>query len=361
MSELTVSTSSGSYEVLIGLNNLSSRLTQHSAVVIDPAVGGSIDEPIRRITFPAHESRKTLGGVEQILVEMNGLGLTRGSTIAAVGGGVIQDVATLAASLYMRGIPWTYAPTTMMAMLDSCIGGKSSINVAGIKNLVGNIYPPSSVIVDVSLAQTLPIEARIAGYAEAVKICFARGPETLDKFMKLVIPADDYGSPVAEAETLALTTHVLDAKKWFIENDEFDRRERLLLNFGHTFGHALEAALNFSIPHGIAIAIGMAAALKFSPNGDQQSVDLEEYIASLAKQLPAEFQERLLKPDWERFTKALVSDKKGSPTHLRFVLASAGNSLEIIEFERNRGTVEKAREVATIALEEFASRCGASP
>jgi 3-dehydroquinate synthase len=257
----------------------------------------------------------------------------------------------------MRGIPWVYAPTTMMAMLDSCIGGKSSINVTGIKNLVGNIYPPSRAIVDVTLAQSLPVEARVAGYSEAVKICFAGGPAALDRFMELVIPAEMYGNELSSRATVELTHHVLNVKKWFIEIDELDRRERLLLNFGHTFGHALESALDFSIPHGVAIAIGMNAALKFSDHHSGQAYLLQSYITTLGAQLPATFRTRLQDPDWERFSSALASDKKGTSTHLRFVLESRTGALEIVERERSQATFDKAREVTSEALDEFAHVC----
>jgi 3-dehydroquinate synthase len=355
---MTISTSRGSYEVVIGSGILGDELSGYSAVIVDPVVERSVESVAEFIPFQARESEKTLQGVEQLLIDMHAIGLNRGSAVAAVGGGVIQDVATLAASLYMRGLPWAYAPTTMMAMLDSCIGGKSSINVTGIKNLVGNIYPPTRVVVDVALAETLPTEARVAGYAEAVKICYAGGPAALNTFLELVIPADSFGAPTTAVEAANLTEHVLSVKKWFIETDEFDRRERLLLNFGHTFGHALEAALDFALPHGVAIAIGMNAALRFSPVRSGKAVTLEEYIYSLATQLPEDFRSCLMNPDWDRFDRALASDKKGSATHIRFVLEGPDSSLGIIERERNSATINQAREAAHSALVEFRSFCG---
>ena len=358
MSSLTIATSQGSYQVIIGSEVLSDELIRHSAAVVDPVLQASVQGLTAVISFEASESEKTLQGVERLLVDMNALGMKRGSTLAAVGGGVIQDVVTLASSIYMRGIPWVYAPTTMMAMLDSCIGGKSSINVTGIKNLVGNIYPPSRVIVDVTLAQSLPVEARVAGYSEAVKICFAGGPAALDRFMELAIPAEMYGNESSSRETVELTHHVLNVKKWFIEIDELDRRERLLLNFGHTFGHALESALDFSVPHGVAIAIGMNAALKFSDHRSEQAHLLQSYITSLGAQLPTTFRSRLEAPDWERFSRALASDKKGTPTHLRFVLESRTGVLELVERERSQATFDKARESMSQALDEFAQVCG---
>lgn len=360
MYSLTVNTSRGSYDVTIGHQILEAELTHESAVVADPVIAPRLQNWPHAVFIAANESEKTLSGVERLLIQLHASGLTRESRLVAVGGGVIQDLVTLGASIYMRGVDWTYFPTTMMAMLDSCIGGKSSINVASVKNLVGNIYPPSRVVVDVATAETLPVEARVAGYAEAVKICFAGGAANFDKFMDLVIPADRYGAASDAVEASNLTHHVLSVKKWFVEIDEFDKRERLLLNFGHTFGHALESALNFEVPHGVAIAIGMNAAIMFSPYQSQRTLVLQQYIASLTEQLPISFRPKLENPDWEQFSLALASDKKGSSAHLRFILEGPRDSLEIVEMNRNTAVFERAQEVAASALDQFVTRCGVS-
>jgi 3-dehydroquinate synthase len=204
------------------------------------------------------------------------------------------------------------------------------------------------------------VEARIAGYAEAVKICFAGGSAPLAGFMKLSVPASEFGVSSASQQSSDLTRHVLSVKKWFIETDEFDRGERLLLNFGHTFGHALESALGFSIPHGVAIAIGMDAALRFSPNRNERTDVLHEYIFSLAAQLPESFRARLADPDWSKFVRALESDKKGTSSHLRFVLEGRNGSLEIVEKERTAATLHHAQSAANEALTLFAEGCGRS-
>ena len=137
------------------------------------------------IPVEANESLKTLAGCEEIVLALRAAGTTRGSCLVAIGGGCVQDAATLVASLYMRGIPWIYAPTTLMAILDSCIGGKSSINVGATKNLIGNIYPPQSVRIDPAFTETLTPEMVVSGLAEGVKICFAGGPEAFSRFLEL--------------------------------------------------------------------------------------------------------------------------------------------------------------------------------
>ncbi len=188
-------TSVGSYDVLIGEDALRLALPDSSIVLIDDAVTATAGVPADVPTIPveANESLKTLAGCEEIVLALRAAGATRGSCLVAIGGGCVQDAATLVASLYMRGIPWIYAPTTLMAILDSCIGGKSSINVGATKNLIGNIYPPQSVRIDPAFTETLTPEMVVSGLAEGVKICFAGGPEAFSRFLELA-PAEGGGA-----------------------------------------------------------------------------------------------------------------------------------------------------------------------
>ena len=137
----------------------------------------------------------------------------------------------------MRGIAWSYMPTTVLAMVDSCVGGKSSINVGPYKNLVGTFHPPKQIDIDPLLATTLASEQIAAGLIEAAKICFCRGPASFAEYLG---QEPGVGMGTQALEHVILTS--LLAKKHFIEIDEFDKKERLLLNFGHTFGHAIEGA-----------------------------------------------------------------------------------------------------------------------
>ena len=132
---------------------------------------------VHAITLPASESTKSLDGMPEIIMELRRFGATRQTGILAIGGGTIQDVAGFVASVYMRGVRWTYVPTTLLAMSDSCIGGKSSINVGPYKNLVGTFHPPAAVVIDPALASSLSVEQRVSGLIEACKICYCRGEE----------------------------------------------------------------------------------------------------------------------------------------------------------------------------------------
>ena len=178
----------------------------------------------------------------------------------AIGGGVIQDIATFSASIYMRGVSWTYYPTTLLGMVDSCIGGKSSINVGKYKNIAGNFYPPNQIVISTNFCDTLPASEIIAGLCEAAKICFADVGSTFEQYLSLM----NRDGLVSQGSLLQVIKLSLHTKKKFIEEDEFDQDARLLLNFGHTFAHAIEAASNFSITHGVAVGVGMLIAIDLS-------------------------------------------------------------------------------------------------
>jgi len=355
MYKFDVTTSKGSYEVEIGNQIIVNSSNTFDVVIMDSFFTNELIINTTCIPFDARESTKNLKGVEEVLVSMNQLGMRRDSAILAVGGGVVQDVATLAASLYMRGISWTYAPTTMMAMLDSCIGGKSSINTGGVKNLIGNIYPPSRVLVDIQFASSLPMEAKVSGLSEAVKICFARGPKYFEKFLEVASAPSQFGDSKFLDTSIELVRLSLETKKWFIEVDEFDNAERLLLNFGHTFAHALEAALDFSIPHGIAVAIGMQAAIYFSDFQSTLSEKLFTYINGLASELPPRLRSTLNDMNWQEFERALLSDKKSSTKNLRFVLPNVNGNLELKSFDRSDVTVKRAKDATYAALQSFSA------
>lgn len=255
-----VRSSTGSYPVRIGPGLLDEAIAApgERVFIADAFLAGHLrDAGLDPLVIEADEGAKSLDRMAEIVVALRERRATRSTHLVAVGGGVVQDIAAFAASIYMRGLDWTYVPTTLLAMTDSCIGGKSSINVGRYKNIVGTFHPPAQVLVDPALTATLWPEQRAAGLVEAVKICLCRGPEHLDRYLALA------PCPTSDADTLAAVCDLsLRAKQWFIEVDEFDRDERLILNFGHTFGHAIEAASGFAVGHGIAVGLGMLAALR---------------------------------------------------------------------------------------------------
>lgn len=312
------------------------------------------------IDVEATEEAKSLDRMSEVIVRMREAGVTRQSRLVAVGGGVIQDVATFCSSIYMRGIAWQYAPTTLLGMVDSCIGGKSAINVGPYKNIVGNYYPPNQILIDPGLVATLGIEQRVAGLCEAAKICFARGAETFAEYLALNPEPDMSENDLARLIELSLRT-----KQWFIEVDEFDRKERLLLNFGHTYGHAIEGATHFGISHGVAVGIGILAAAQLADGqyGEAQSADhvraLVDHIRHLLGFIPG-LADILASVETERYFERFVADKKHTPTTYTVVAIGEDGVLGIRSLPRDeqganviRGVFDTVR--TTLFAQERAS------
>ena len=262
---LTIVSSTCTYQVdFPAVTSLESWNPQADVLIVDDFFAGRLAPELAEVTIlvQADEEAKSFERMGDLLLQLKRRGINRSSTVLGLGGGVIQDITTFLASVYMRGIGWTYVPSTFLAMADSCLGGKSSINVGPFKNLVGTFHPPSRITVMAPLVRSLPLVEIRGGLAEAAKICFCHGPASFGRYMELARPI--LGGQWSDAELSALLHHVLAVKQWFIQVDEFDRAERRLLNFGHSWGHALESATAYAVPHGMAVALGMVAAYRFA-------------------------------------------------------------------------------------------------
>jgi len=335
-----VMTSEGSYPVVIGNGIIRQIACKHPDAIylVDRNLLKHIVLPRGHcIEVDATEENKSLERMTDVVIQLRKLGANRDSHVVAVGGGITQDIATFCASIFMRGVAWTYVPSTVLSMADSCVGGKSSINVASYKNLVGNIYPPSAVYVDVALIATLPTDHVIGGLFEAVKICYAHSISAMQEFSKY-----DASPWLDSTGFQKVIYHALICKKWFIEIDEFDQKERLLLNFGHTFGHALEAGTNYKIPHGVAIGIGMLVAVCFSRQrkeftdlGVARVNDLSGYlkltIQNSRQHIPCLSDSVDLLLVMEKFE----NDKKHSSSHYRMVVPNIEGNIELVSFDKN--------------------------
>ena len=235
---------------------------------------------------PAGEEAKTLAVVERLWSELR---LDRGGTVVALGGGCVTDVAGFAAATYLRGIPWTAVPTTLVGQVDAAIGGKTAIDLPQGKNLVGTFHWPARTVVDPALLETLPERERREGLAEVVKTGLLAG------------------EPLWELPQAELVRSCAAFKAAVCLRDPHDRGEREVLNLGHTFAHALEAAAGYEdVTHGSAVALGLLAALRLS--GRPTDV-VEEVLAP-----------RPVRVDRERAWQALLRDKKSRADELRLVL-----------------------------------------
>ncbi len=316
------------------------------------------DRPV--IWIEANEEAKSLPATMEVFTALKQAGIDRSSQLAAIGGGVVQDIATFVASLYMRGIPWSYVPTTFLGMTDSCLGGKSSINVGPYKNLIGNFHPPRRIDLLPVFARTLPAVEMACGAAEAAKISFCRGPGAFAAYEALAEPV--LKQHWSEPELAALLHATLSVKKWFIEIDEFDRAERRLLNFGHTWGHALESATAFAIPHGLAVAVGMMAAICFTGKRPADDRLWHHCLQLLCPVLSAE-QCQVFDPD--RFQTAFRADKKHSPGNVHLIVPATASptalGVEEVVLPAEAATLQAVQTAMEEALHALAQAIASAP
>lgn len=224
--------------------------------------------------FPAGESSKNTTTLIEILNDMANCGLSRSDIVIALGGGVVGDISGLAASLYERGIRCVQIPTTLLAAVDSSVGGKTAVNLDAGKNLCGAFHRPSLVLFDLDTINTLPPECIGDGMAEMIKygiIC----DSSLFSFLSNGLPTGD--------DLVSCICRCIQIKIDIVEKDEFEGGIRMLLNYGHTFGHAIEKLSNYEISHGHAVAIGSVIAAKAAIKLGMCDVDTLNKIVSALK------------------------------------------------------------------------------
>jgi 3-dehydroquinate synthase len=289
---------------------------------------------VEMIEFAAGESSKTISTCIGLAEQLLERGADRTSGLIALGGGVVGDVAGFLASIYMRGIPCVQVPTTLLAQVDSSIGGKTGIDLPEGKNMLGTFLQPRAVFIDLAFIDTLaPGEFR-NGLAEIVKYGIIEDTELL-----AVI---EEGAEALQSRNPALLERLVSAscriKKGVVEIDETEKGLRRILNFGHTVGHAIEAESRYVVPHGEAVAMGMAAAALISERQRYLSAEDRERIVSIIERagLPARIPQTL---DTGRILSNLSKDKKKKDGKIHFVLlrkpgmpfVNGGVPLEIVQ------------------------------
>jgi 3-dehydroquinate synthase len=265
----------------------------------------------KTIVIKAGEAYKHQATVDGIITQLIAFEADRNSFIVGVGGGVVTDMAGFAASVYMRGVKFAFVPTTILAMVDAAIGGKNGIDVGLYKNMVGLIRQPEFLLFDYSLLKTLPYEQWVNGFAEIIKHACIKDALLFAKLEKYSL--HDF---TTDSSLLAdLIEQNVMLKTAIVINDEFEKADRKLLNFGHTIGHAIENLHQFL--HGHAISIGMVAACNLSEklNGFHYE-DAIRIVKLLAKyHLPVD-----VETAYEKVFEVLKMDKKRNNNHINFIL-----------------------------------------
>jgi 3-dehydroquinate synthase len=268
------------------------------------------------ITIPAGEKSKTLKQAGAICEQMIAAGLNRQSFVIGLGGGVISDISGFVAAIYHRGIPHVQIPTTLLAMVDSSIGGKTGVNTLDGKNLIGAVHHPSLVVDDVDVLKTLPQREFNQGFAEIIKHAIIA-----DAKMFRMLQSWEARSPRRPLALQSLIKRNIKIKSAIVAKDERDRTgERAILNFGHTIGHAIERAGNYKkFLHGEALSLGIVAACAISIKRAGLLPDQRDAVVDLLRRfdLPTK-----LPPNFPRkkIISAVKFDKKFERGKIRFVV-----------------------------------------
>ncbi len=271
MPVIPLKTPSAAYDITIGsglLRTLSSRIARLNKgkafrpfVVTSPEIWGlwhsqflaSFKEPPVALFLPAGEAHKRMAGVESLAQQLATAGADRDSLLIAFGGGVIGDVTGFLAAIYMRGIRYVQVPTTLLAQVDSSVGGKTGVNLVAGKNLIGSFHHPQAVFADTDLLRTLPAAELRAGLQESIKAGVIYDPR-LFRYLEQNAEAVLSGEAAALTKVVAASVRV---KADVVSKDERESGLRMILNFGHTIGHAIEAATNYKqLLHGEAVGVG---------------------------------------------------------------------------------------------------------
>lgn len=278
----------------------------------------------------AIEQNKNLNTVVYICKQMLEMSAKRNTHLVSIGGGIVQDITGFVANILYRGIKWTFYPTTLLAACDSCIGGKTSLNFEGYKNILGTFYPPDEICIYAEVFKTLSEKDYQSGLGEVVKFNVMTGKNAISEVksnLNKLLQRDSQTIELFVRRSLAY-------KKTFIEEDEFDKGIRVMLNFAHTFGHAFETTSNYKIPHGSAVALGMVVANRVSYNRGWLELNYVEEIEEMCvKILNLELQEEWFK--YEKIKTAIRKDKKQIDNNIRAVLIKSDYSLEVCEVEEN--------------------------
>ncbi|MFA4923068.1 MAG: 3-dehydroquinate synthase [Ignavibacteriaceae bacterium] len=279
--------------------------------------------------FPSGEKSKSFKQISELHKVMLENKLGRDTLVVAVGGGVTGDATGFASSIFMRGVPVVHIPTTLLAAVDSSIGGKTGINFNHTKNIIGSFYQPKFVLIDSTFFSTLPEKEITSGLGEIIKYAFLTGQNFYDEVLAAL--------PLFYQKDFSKTEHLISAsinvKVEVVSSDEKETGLRKILNFGHTFAHAFESELKFKLKHGEAVIAGIICALYLSnKKGFITGQQLENYLY-LPQQISLPVS--LKKLNKEKLYQAMLSDKKNRDGKIKFVLLkNLGEILLDIEAEK---------------------------
>jgi 3-dehydroquinate synthase len=336
MHKVRVKLGDNSYTVHIGAGLLAEAgsiisklgLKGKAVVITNPDVGKLYSTQLQKslksagfnvavLTIPEGEEFKTLDTAGRLYLEMAAFSAERNTPVLALGGGVIGDLAGFVAATYMRGVPFIQIPTTLLAQVDSSVGGKVAVDHAQLKNMVGTFYQPKVVIADVATLKTLPPSQLSNGLSEAIKHGIIKDARLFAYFEKNMVRIRQ-GNPELLEHVVAADVRI---KADIVSQDERDTGLRHILNFGHTVGHAVESVTNFEVTHGEAVSIGMIAACRLGVQMDLFNAEDADRVEALLQ--AAGLKTQLPPVDLDAVMDAMRHDKKMSAGKIKFILPKA--------------------------------------
>jgi 3-dehydroquinate synthase len=345
MKRLTVDLGPRSYDILIGsaiLDQIGPILSKvgsgmRAIIITNPEIDKLYGDRTRlsikqagfevdTVQIPEGEEHKSLASAEKAYDCLMEFSCDRNTVLVALGGGVIGDLTGFIAATFMRGIPFVQIPTTLLAQVDSSVGGKTAVNHPRGKNIIGAFYQPKVVLIDLETLSTLPPDEFKAGLAEVVKYGVIADPELFDYL-------NENAERILKLDSECLSRIIETScaiKAQVVESDERENRRRMILNFGHTFGHAVEALTEYvQYKHGEAVAIGMAFASRLSNEMDKCSSSVGERVEELLMKLNLPTKSPNLNSN--EIIESMYHDKKTTAKKIKFILAKKIGEVEIID------------------------------
>ena len=352
MEKLHIDCAGGNYDILISPDSWreAARVSGKALLVCDSNVeklyraeAEKLFSPVDTFVFPAGEEHKTIDTVMALCRRAAELKLDRKCTFVALGGGVTGDLTGFAAAIFLRGVKVLQVPTTLLAMVDSSVGGKTAVDIPEGKNLVGAFHQPCRVIIDPAMLATLPERELKNGLAEVVKTAVlgdAELFELLEKHAEKLLPKPL--DPELYGEVIRRCCAV---KAAIVAADEHEHGCRAFLNYGHTFGHALELLSGFRLAHGEGVALGMTFAAKLAVKLGICDAETEQRQLALLRAL-GEPTELAAPPDPETWFSSMRGDKKAHDGRVVFVLPERIGKVRLVDTLTEKEVVDFLREVA---------------
>lgn len=320
-------------------STLANELKKGDFIIIDNKVKALYPEwfeealaNFKHIGIDATEPQKSYQEVEPVINKLIEKGFRKNHRLIAVGGGITQDVTAFIASILYRGVQWYFFPTTLLAQGDSCIGSKTSINFGKFKNQVGGFYPPNKIYVDPKFLESLPYKELQSGLGEMAHYYVVASEEDFERYKR------DYEGALTDKNVLGgVIARSLEIKKSYIEIDEYDKNERQVFNYGHSFGHAIESLTNYGIPHGIAVSFGMDMSNFVSMKKGYITAEVRRNSRELFEKIWHGYADQVKGLDIDTYLVALSKDKKNKGPLLGLIL-NKGYGKVFKDFTENDAT-----------------------